>query len=296
MAPDQHQRSCPLPPGMARMTEYHFIAGLPRSGSTLLSAIFNQNPAMTASITGPAASILNAVQAAVSERNEAAGFLTDEHRRKLLRHAIIDCHGDDKAIVLDTNRSWPTKLSLLASLFPECRLICCVRDIPWIVDSIEKLIRKNTLSLSGLFNFTPGMNVFDRARSLTDGGLIGSANMAMMEAFHGEHAKRMLIVEYDGLTIRPEETMRMIYEWLGMNYYDRHDFNAIQQIPGAAEFDKRMGTPGLHDLGPSVRNIPRETILPPELFWSFGEPFWRARTSEATVIGLLKGTPQDLGK
>jgi sulfotransferase len=269
--------------------EFHFIAGLPRSGSTLLSAIFNQNPAMWASITGPAASIFQAMQRAVSQGNEGSGFLTDTHRHALLRHAITDCHGD-KPIVWDTNRSWPVKLPTLAALFPECRMICCVRDIPWIVDSIEKLVRKNVYDLSAIFNFQPGMSVFDRAKALTEGGLIGSANVAMMEAAHGAQADRMLLVEYDTLTMFPEQTVRAIYDWLGMTYYERHDYNAIQQIPGAVEFDKRMGTPGLHDLGPSVRNIPRETILPPELFQSFGDPFWRLPTSKVKVIRHMEST------
>lgn len=270
--------------------EFHFIAGLPRSGSTLLSAIFNQNPAMNAGITGPAASIFQAVQRAVSRGNEASDFLTDVNRKLLLKHAITDCHGDAQ-ITWDTNRSWPTKLNILADLFPNCRMICCVRDIPWIVDSIEKLVRANMYDLSGIFNFQPGMSVFDRAKALTEGGLIGSANVAMMEAAYSAEVGRMLLVEYDTLTLFPEETMRSIYEWMGMTYYERHDFGSIQQIPGAADFDRRMGTPGLHALGPTVRNIPRQSILPPDLFNSFGTPFWRTGVPNLKVIRHIQETP-----
>jgi sulfotransferase len=39
--------------------------------------------------------------------------------------------------VFDTNRSWCARLPLLTSLFPEAKVICCVRDIPWIFDSID---------------------------------------------------------------------------------------------------------------------------------------------------------------
>lgn len=265
------------------MSQFHFLAGLPRSGSTLLASILNQNPMMSAGITGPAAGIFNAAQRSMSNGAEASGFLTNEHRRALLRHVITDCH-DEHEIVFDTNRSWPAKLNVLADLFPECRMICCVRPIPWIVDSIERLVRRNTYDLSGIFNFESGHTVFDRAKSLTEGGLIGSANMAMMDAFYGEHAERMLMIEFDALTKHPADVMREVYTFLDLPMYEHHDFEKIEPIPGAADFDKRMGTPGLHDLGKRVEHQPRQTILPPEVFNSFGEPFWRRGSPKAKVI------------
>lgn len=269
------------------MTEYHFIAGLPRSGSTLLSSLFNQHPNMVAGITGPAAGFFQAAQTVIA-KGEASGFLTERSKKRLLRQAITACHDMDgmpteKSIIWDTNRSWPAKLNILADLFPNCRMICCVREIPWVVDSIEKLIRKNTYDVSGIFGFEPGMTVFDRSRALTTGGLIGSANTAMMDAFYGDQAHRMLFVEYDALTKHPGETMAAIHNWMGFAPFG-YDFDAIQPIPGAAEFDRKMATPGLHDLGPSVRNTPRETILPPEVFSSFGEPFWRRGSPKTQII------------
>lgn len=269
------------------MSEYHFIAGLPRSGSTLLASLFNQHPNMVAGITGPAAGVFNAVQTVIA-KGEASGFLSQRSRKRLLRNAITACHDMDgkpteKQIIWDTNRSWPAKLSILADLFPNCRMICCVREIPWIVDSIEKLIRKNVYDVSGIFGFEPGMTVFDRSRSLTNGGLIGSANMAMMDAFYGDQAERMLFVEYDALTKYPGETMNAIHDWMGLTQFS-YDFEAIKPIEGASEFDKKMGTPGLHALGERVRNISRETILPPEIFNSFGDPFWRRGSPKAKII------------
>jgi sulfotransferase len=38
----------------------HFISGLPRSGSTLLSAILRQNPRFHAGMTGPVGSLVDA--------------------------------------------------------------------------------------------------------------------------------------------------------------------------------------------------------------------------------------------
>ncbi len=54
----------------------HFISGLPRSGSTLLSAILRQNPRFHAMMTSPVGAIYLAMLGAVSRKNEAAGAKT----------------------------------------------------------------------------------------------------------------------------------------------------------------------------------------------------------------------------
>ncbi len=48
------------------MTNYHFITGLPRSGSTLLAAILRQNPRFHAGMTSPVGALVNAFLAQVS--------------------------------------------------------------------------------------------------------------------------------------------------------------------------------------------------------------------------------------
>jgi sulfotransferase len=44
----------------------------------------------------------------------------------------------------------------------------------------------------------------------------------------------------------------------------------------AAEFDARLGTPGLHTVHRTVRSDERLTLLPPDLWSRYeGENFWR---------------------
>ena len=56
-------------------------------------------------------------------------------------------------MIFDTNRAWCSKLPTLVRLFPEAKVICCVRHVGWIMDSIERLIRENAFELSGIFGF-----------------------------------------------------------------------------------------------------------------------------------------------
>lgn len=266
------------------MTQFHFIAGLPRSGSTLLAAILRQNPAITASMSSPVGGIFSAMQKSISRGNEAALFLNDGQRERLLRHIFTECYSEANGIVFDTNRMWPSKLPVLTKLFPDCKIVCCVRPIPWIMDSIESLLRKNPLELSGIFGFEPNNTVYTRVQGLANSnGLVGYAVDALREAFYGEHQDKLLLVEYEALAKHPKDTLVAIYNWLGIPQFE-HNFKKIQQIPGVKEFDEKLGTPGLHSVRSAVRWIERPSILPPKLFNSFEPPFWRQGNSKVSVL------------
>jgi sulfotransferase len=70
--------------------------------------------------------------------------------------------------------------------------------------------------------------------------LIGYAWSALKEAYYGDDAGRLLLVEYDILCQRPAETMKLIYGFIGEEPFD-HDFENV--VYDAEEFDIRLGTP-----------------------------------------------------
>ena len=123
----------------------HFISGLPRSGSTLLAALLRQNPRFHAGMTSPVGSLFSALLRQMSQENEAAVFIDDDQRARLLRACFEAYYADihPEKLVFDTNRMWTTKLPALAELFPDFRVICCVRNPAWIIDSVECLTRRN---------------------------------------------------------------------------------------------------------------------------------------------------------
>lgn len=252
----------------------HFISGLPRSGSTLLSAILRQNPMMHAGMTSPVGSMVMAMQKTMSKHNESAIFLNNEHRKRILKGIFDSYYDNANSIIFDTNRAWCSKLPLLKTLFDDVKVICSVRDVSWIMDSIEVIIRRNPLELSGLFGFEPYGSVFTRINQIAESrGLVGGAVDGLREAFFSENNKNLLLVDYEALCLKPEQAMRKIYAWLGYEYFD-HDFNNVAYE--AHDFDVALGTPGLHTVRQKVEFIERKTILPPELFDRFlCDNFWR---------------------
>ena len=268
----------------------HFIAGLPRAGSTLLAALLRQNPRFHAGMTSPVGVIFNAMLTATSTRNESAVFIDSDQRRRLLR-ACFDAYYADIALsqlVFDTNRQWTTKLPALTQLFPDAKVICCVRNPAWVLDSIESLIHSNAFDLSNIFNNDAGGTVYSRIEGLARGdGMAGFAWNALREAVFGPHADRLLLVRYESLTARPIPVLRAIYDFINEPLF-AHDPDHIEPCYDMVEFDKRLGTPGLHEIGSAVRMKERPTILPPDLFTRYAaDAFWEDPTNIPPSVRLV---------
>jgi sulfotransferase len=253
----------------------HFISGLPRSGSTLLAGILRQNPRFHANMTSPVGSIYLAMLAAVSRKNEGAVFIEEDQRRSLLAGVFGNYYDRiaQEKLVFDTNRLWCSKMPSLVELFPEAKVICCVRNVSWIMDSFERLTQANALELSGIYGFDPGGTVYTRVKRLAGSdGLVGFALDALREAYYGAFADRLLLVGFEALTRQPAATLARIYEFIGEEPF-RHDFDDVDYE--ASEFDARIGAPGLHTVKRKVEFVERTTILPPELFARFqADAFW----------------------
>ena len=266
----------------------HFISGLPRSGSTLLAAILRQNPRFHAAMTSPVGALYMALEGALSRRNEAAVFISETQRQDVLRGVFSTYYRAIAAeqTVFDTNRAWCAKLPALATLFPAARVICCVRSLSWIMDSFERVVRNNAFELSGMFGYEAGGNVFTRVNRLAAGdGSVGFALDALKEAFFGEHAGRLLLIEYQALTRDPEGTMRILYDRLGEPHF-AHDFDHVEYE--AENFDLAIGTPGLHQVRRKVEWTERTTILPPELFTRFdNDAFWRVAENNIRNVPII---------
>jgi sulfotransferase len=224
----------------------------------------------------------------MSMSNETAIFISDHQREALLRGIFAAIYDDIPAghVVFDTNRLWCTKMALLATLFPQARVIGCVRDIPAIFDSMERLIRRNKFQPSGIFNFEPGGTVYSRIEGLgSSGGMVGFAWHALREAFFGEQSNRLMVLSYETLTAAPEIAIAAVYDFIGEQPF-AHDFENVEF--DAVEFDRRLGTPGLHAIARRVRREERRCVLPPDLIHNYeNDAFWRDPTRNPNKVRVV---------
>jgi sulfotransferase len=259
-----------------RSKTHHFISGLPRSGSTLLAAILRQNPRFHAGMTSPLADIMGVMMAEMSSKNDFSFAISDERRVAVLRGLVESFYAEEGAteVVFDTSRLWCSRMQMLDVLFPRARVIACVRQLPWVLDSMERLVRKQPVNVSKVFRFDTNTTVYSRVQALTDPrGMVGFAFQAIKDAFYGQYASgHLMLLTYETLTQSPEKAMRAVYEFIGEPWFE-HDFNDVEY--GASEFDSRVGMPGLHTVRSRVEAPERSTILPHEIFHRFvGESFW----------------------
>jgi sulfotransferase len=257
------------------MATMHFISGLPRSGSTLLAALLRQNPRFEAGMSGPLSGLFGALLGQMSARNEYSVFLDDVQRHRILRGLFDDFYADCTAdVIFDTSRAWCSWMPAIARLFPDAKVIAFVRDLAWVIDSIERLIQRNVFSPSSIFNYSAGGTVYTRANGVAgQDGMVGAPYDALKQACHGAQRERLLLVQYETLTTDPAKTLHAIYSFLGEPGFE-HDFDHVDY--DVTEFDERAGTPGLHTVAGTVKAVPRATLLPPDLFNRFvNDAFWR---------------------
>lgn len=265
---------------------FHFISGLPRSGSTLLAGLFRQNHRFHAAMSSPVASLMNSCLEQIGAGSEFSSFF-DEAKRKRLCQSLFDAFYHDKAefpVIFDTNRLWTARLHQLTELYgDEFKVICCVRNPAWIMDSFEAIYRKNPFDYSRMYGPQSRMTVYTRCESLASvSGVLGSAWTALKEAFYGEYSDRLLLLDYDLLVSNPHSALELVYQFLDEPHF-QHDMDNVDYE--ASEFDAQLGVDGLHRVRKKVSFVPRKTILPPDLFARYSEmAFWQDTTGTSASL------------
>ena len=258
------------------MKQYYFISGLPRSGSTLLSGILRQNPEFYADIASPVQGIVNnTIDFMTGCENNLN--LTEDRRRNILLSIFEGYYKHlETPVIFDSSRGWTKNTTLLQELFPTTKILCCVRDIPWIINSFELINKKNPFYTSTLVKQECNDNVFSRSDAMMDknGGVIAGPWIALQEGY-AINPEMIYFVEYENLCKKPEEEMKTIYEFLEKPYYS-HDFENVEY--SNENFDRSCNLKDLHTVRRRVEHKKQKKVLPPEVwkkYESMNMEFWR---------------------
>jgi len=221
--------------------------------------------------------LFHATRNAMGAWTETSVLLDDAQRERILRGLFDSYYADqqDKRVIVDTNRAWCARLPALKRLFPDAKVICCVRSVAWVMDSLERLGREQAFLESRLFNNdSERATVFTRVEALSQSDrFVGFAWSALKEAVYGEHADSLLLVDFDLLTAAPGKVLDLIYDFLGEPRFSHDVENIVFDAPA---FDQNLGLPGLHRVRPQVAPVRRQTVLPPDLFARLDAmSFWR---------------------
>ena len=253
--------------------KYHFITGLPRSGSTLLTAILKQNPIFHASITDPLATLVKGV---IETSQDTPGMKSEvpvERRKNTVKGLFNGFYEHiDKPVIFNTNRAWTLLTPQVKEMYPNSKMIVCVRDINWILDSFETAHRRNPMSTNTVTGGLSG-TVYSRVEMLMDEkGVVGFPYIGIKQAITSDEKNMLILVEYNQLCKTPEQVMKSIYSFIGEEYY-QHDFNNVEG--SWDEYDAEIGIK-LHQVKRKVEFTQRHFILPPDILQKFANmEVWR---------------------
>jgi len=213
---------------------YHFMAGLPRSGSTLLKSILNQNSNLFASPISPVMELMYWNEDYFKRSEQYQAYPKPKSAYKIISGMMSNFYFDiEQPIVIDHCRAWPNNIQRIKTyITPDPKIICPVRNITEILTSFISLIERNKGDQSfidkHLMDSGIEINNDNRCEHLmSDSGIVGQSLWAQYQAFVKRDTRHMLFIEYDDLISDPNETMKRIYDFLELDNY-QHDFNHIQ--------------------------------------------------------------------
>ncbi len=274
------------------MKQFYFLCGLPRSGSTLLTSILSQNPAIYASPNSALVELLVNVRNHLRTTEQARAFMQPTQESDVLRGIMEGMYAfSDTPYVVDKSRAWPHTLNieLLSDILPERpKFIATVRDLPSVQTSFLKLVHDNKDSVSYI-----DKALFAQKRVPTDsercdwlfspGGTIYESWHSLKMAFDANYGELFHLVEYDDLVTRPDTVMAGMYDFLDIEPFE-HDYgNIINETP---EDDSIYQLPGMHAIRPVLLKTSPDPVkmLGQELFDACQAVphFWRTEPYSVT--------------
>ena len=267
------------------------LTSLPRSGSTLLLYILNQNPIFE---IGPDSEIGNFLY-----HNKS--FIVDNITHFQLPHekvseCFIDfCRKGTEAwinqisspdrIFVDKSRHWLKDLDYFFNLFPDIKLLISIRDLRGIVNSFER-IHNNSLYVDRQnFHQEIGFDMqHHRVFSILNIFYVREGFFSLKELIDipKKFKSQIKICRYEDLTSNPEKSLSEIYNFLELPEFE-HNLNSIEQ---GEYYDNPYQPYGNHKIKNSIR-AKEETF--PELRddiqqWIINEYNWYYREFYPEVL------------
>jgi len=264
------------------MKKLKFLAGIPRSGSTLLTSLLNQRPDTYASNTSNMADILMAFNGFWETNTTLTTVQSDGLKKeecvevlKQYRYGKVDC-----PIIFDKSRTW-TDLEVIKLMMKnqaEVKIVATVRPINECLASVYKLIRpsKNAEYIHGKESLIKDLSVY-----------IINTYTELRNAYK-EYPDNLLLIEYDELVNHTQIQMNRISDFIGVEQFTHE----LDNVPPSTEEDGIWGIKDLHRIRPVVsqqKYSPQE-LLGDELWEHYsGGEFWNDQpepTKKETLIDL----------
>lgn len=267
--------------------DYFMMAGLPRSGSTLLRSILNQNPTIYSGPISPSVELLYYTDKYFQESEMLLASPQPESCYNILSNMmdlfyepILKKEGKSK--VIEFNRAIPNNIERFRTYIKEdVRIVCPVRSIPEILASFISLIHRNSdkISFVDQYLIDKGIEVNDDNRCdylMSDYGIVGQALFALAQSFRRNEQNLLKIVEYDDLVANTQQVMKEIYDFWGLENWEHSYENLENKYPENDLFQYNLE--GMHTVGKIIKKTCKkpEEVLSMSIIEKYsGMEYWR---------------------
>lgn len=267
--------------------EMWFMAGLPRSGSTLLRSILNQNEFLYSGPISPSVELLyytdkyfQSSEMLLASPQPEACFNVLSNMMHNFYEPILKKEGKSK--IIEFNRAIPNNIERFRTYIKEdVKIVCPVRSIPEILASFISLIHRNSdkVSFVDQYLIDNGIEVNDDTRCdylMSDYGIVGQALFAMSRPFIRGEEGLLKIVEYDDLVENTDEVMNEIYDFWGLERYSHTYVDLENKYPENDIFQYNLD--GMHTVAKTIKKRckPPEEVLSKEIIDKYsGMEYWR---------------------
>ena len=245
---------------------FYFDCGLPRSGSTLLTALLNQNPNIHAGTLSPVFELMYYTNE-ILHKEQAQAFPKPKVFQEIVTNNLINYYSDVKnEVVIDKCRAWPAHIDILKRYVTNNpKLICTVRHPLDILASFITLFHKDRT-----FNFIDrGMTeqkipITDDNRChymMNPGGIVWESMNALATAFRQKGTQYIHFIQYDDLVSNPTKVMNHLHAFLELDPFV-YNFDNINQKDREKDMEV-YGLPTMHEVRKSINKIskPYQEVL-----------------------------------
>jgi sulfotransferase len=235
------------------------LTGTPRSGSTLLMHILNQNPNFTIGADSSLSPVLNHVRSYVQDNINNEQLPHQVFNQCILKFCSSGAESWLNEICpteyfVDKSRHWIYQYHFMFKVFPNIKMILNIRDLRGIVNSIEKI--HHTSLCMNFQNYYEGFEkdfLHQRIDNILNLWFIKESLISLKELIEvaPKCRENILIFRYENLLQDPQESMNKIYDFLDIPRFE-HDFDNIDDT--ITHFDNIYQPYGDHQIKNKLEN------------------------------------------
>ena len=236
------------------MKTLHFIAGLPRSGSTVIGNILKQNPSVHSESVSSLCTVFNSIFMNWDDVEANKEYPNEQAKRDVLESVLYGYYkSNSKSIIFDKDRVWISRISLLEEILQrKIKMLICVRNPAEIIASFERIRRNNPIKTT-LTDYTLSVKSTIASRAFfyaSPEGSLGLAHSLLKDACFSGYLDRFLFVDYNKFCNSPRGQLQRIYDFFELPRFEHDLVNIEQTEVYNSMLAERL--PGLHKIKPKL--------------------------------------------